>query len=96
MEKKAIDSSFSLKIKAVRPTLPEGRRDFTDLQYNYYWREKSAEKNLSSGLLTLCLATVLWGCSGSNSPAGPVAEQPLTEPATKNPRDFQVQTVYDQ
>ena len=53
-----------------------------------------------SGLLTLTLATVLWGCSGSSSaPTAPItdpADPPVAEPATKNPGDFQVQTVYDQ
>ncbi|OGU12434.1 MAG: hypothetical protein A2075_02465 [Geobacteraceae bacterium GWC2_58_44] len=51
-----------------------------------------------SGLLALTLATALWGCSGgsNDAPTEPAAGQPAAEPATKNPGDFQVQTVYDQ
>ncbi|OGT98773.1 MAG: hypothetical protein A2X80_09880 [Geobacteraceae bacterium GWB2_52_12] len=44
---------------------------------------------MTFGLLSLTLATTLWGCSGSSG-SGAV------EPATKNPGDFQVQTTYDQ
>ena len=56
-------------------------------------------KTMISGLLTLTMATALWGCNGgSNAPTEPavVVPPPAAEPATKNPGDFQVQTAYDQ
>lgn len=48
-------------------------------------------KMMISGLLALSLAGALWGCSGNEAKTTELTP----EPATKNPGDFQIQSVYD-